>query len=146
MVETAFAVDAAFVKWQRPPSAREQMVQEGGGSCRWASVWANASVLGVMTKRISWATWQAAELTGFHANSITLSCDVSERLGAHSIEFFSVASEEQGSEWVGQFDLGATFGLTPDATWMRREHSALRTAHRTGKPFTGLDDSFLIKP
>jgi hypothetical protein len=50
----------------------------------------------------------------YHAsfvNSITFSHDIAGKLGGY-VEFFSEASAERGSRWVGTVDFGLTYGLT----------------------------------
>lgn len=51
---------------------------------------------------------------GYHAefiNSITFSHDIVGDLGGY-VEFWSLVSTEDNSEWVGSVDLGLTYGLT----------------------------------
>ena len=53
---------------------------------------------------------------GYHpefVNTITFGRDIVGQL-AGFVEFFSSVSSESGSEWVGTFDLGLTYMLTPD--------------------------------
>jgi hypothetical protein len=53
---------------------------------------------------------------GHHAefvNSITFGHHIARDMSAY-VEFFSAVSTERGSEWVGTFDFGFTYGLTPD--------------------------------
>ena len=44
-------------------------------------------------------------------NSITLARDIVGDLGGF-IEFYSIVSAENGSDWVGTFDFGFTYGIT----------------------------------
>ena len=46
-------------------------------------------------------------------NSITFSRDLTSRLGGY-VEFFSVHSYEDGTEWMAQADVGLTYALTDD--------------------------------
>lgn len=57
-----------------------------------------------------------ADGRGHHAewvNTITLSHDLTERLGAY-MEFFSAVSAERRAPWVGTFDVGFTYAVTSD--------------------------------
>jgi hypothetical protein len=46
-------------------------------------------------------------------NTITFSRDLTERLGGY-IEFVSVHSYENGTDWMAQIDLGFTYAINPD--------------------------------
>ena len=77
---------------------------------------------------------------GYHTdfvNSITLSCDLTDRLGGY-VEFFSVVSEEPGSAWQGQFDVGATFGLTADVQLDAGVNIGVTDSAPDWQPFVGV--------
>lgn len=138
--ETAFAV-MPFVKWPTASSALSNGKVEGGVILPLGISLGERFGLGVMTE-VDFLRDVAGGGTHLdYVNSITLSCDVSERLGAY-IEFFSVVSEEQGSEWVGQFDLGATFGLTPDVQLDAGVNIGVTDSAPDWQPFTGLTIRF----
>jgi hypothetical protein len=46
-------------------------------------------------------------------NTITFSHDIAGKLGGY-VEFFTEISTEDGSDWIGTFDCGLTYGLTDD--------------------------------
>ena len=53
---------------------------------------------------------------GHHAeivNTLTVGRAIIGDLGMY-VEFFSAVSTEDDSPWVGTFDMGFTYGLTPD--------------------------------
>lgn len=56
------------------------------------------------------------DLDGYHVefvNTLTVGHAIVGDLGMY-VEFFSAVSEEEDSPWVGTFDVGFTYGLTPD--------------------------------
>lgn len=48
-----------------------------------------------------------------YVHSITLGHDLIGKLGGY-LEFFSQVSAESRAEWIGTFDLGLTYGITPN--------------------------------
>ena len=59
---------------------------------------------------------QNANTHGYHpefVNSLTLGHTIVGRLEGY-VEFFSVVSADKSADWVGTFDVGLAYGLTPN--------------------------------
>ena len=110
--DTAFAV-MPFAKWPLPSSSLRNGKTEGG----------IIFILGFALP----AGWSSAVMTEFDfvsdgaggrdtewLNSITLSHDLTERLGGY-LECVVVTGDAPGFAWQGQFDLGLTYALGPNA-------------------------------
>lgn len=134
--ETAFGV-MPFVKWPTASSALSNGKVEGGVILPLSISLGDRFGLGMMTEvdflRDTFGGGQHLDFV----NSITLSCDVTDRLGVY-VEFFSVISKEAGSPWIGQFDLGATFGLTADVQLDAGVNIGVTESAPDWQPFAGL--------
>lgn len=100
-----------FAKWPTADSALGNGSVEGGLIVPLAVALPGEFGLGLMTE-VDFLRDQVGG--GHHAefvNSITVSRDLFGPVGAY-VEFFTVVSTENGSEWQGYFDLGLTFGFT----------------------------------
>ncbi len=97
--------------------------------------------MGLMTE----LDWLAdADGRGHHAewlNSITFSHDITERLGGY-VELVAVLSAESGAPWVGQFDCGLTFALTPDVQLDAGCNFGLTRSAPDAQPFVGISLRF----
>lgn len=81
---------------------------------------------------------------GYHAefvNTITLSRDLVGKLAGY-VEFFSAVSTERGSDWVGTFDCGLTYGLTDDIQLDAGVNIGVTDAADDWNPFVGLSWRF----
>ena len=74
-------------------------------------------------------------------NSITLSYDVTDRLGAY-IELFTVVGTAPGFDWQAQFDAGLTFGVTDDIQLDLGCNFGLTRSAPDFQPFAGLSIRF----
>lgn len=82
--------------------------------------------------------------TDYHAefvNSITLGADLVGELGGY-VEFWSLVSEERDSPWQGTFDLGLTYGLTPNIQLDGGVNIGLTRSAPDIQPFLGLSMRF----
>jgi len=138
--ETAFGV-MPFVKWPTASSALSNGKVEGGVILPLSISLGDRFGLGLMTEVDFLRDLFGGGRHMDFVNSITLSCDVTERLGAY-VEFFSAVSEELGSEWVGQFDLGATLGLTADVQLDAGINIGITESAPDWQPFVGLSVRF----
>lgn len=138
--ETAFGV-MPFVKWPTAKNTLGNGKIEGGVILPLSISLDDRFSLGLMAE----VDFLSDDVGGGHhtdyINSITLSCDVTERLSAY-VEFFTVISTEQGSDWVGQFDLGATYGLTPDVQFDAGVNIGVTESAPDWQPFVGVTVRF----
>ena len=138
--DTAFGV-MPFVKWPTAKSTLGNGYVEGGVILPLSISLGDRFGLGLMTE----VDFLRDDVGGGHhtdyVNSITLSCDVTERLGAY-VEFFSVISTERDSECVWQFDLGATYGLTPDVQFDAGVNIGVTENAPDWQPFVGVTVRF----
>ena len=74
-------------------------------------------------------------------NSITLSHDIVGDLGGY-VEFWSLASTEDDSEWVGTFDIGFTYGLTEDLQLDTGVNIGVTDSADDVNPFVGISWRF----
>lgn len=138
--ETAFGV-MPFVKW---PTAKDSLGNcnlEGGIIFPLAVNLGDRCGLGLMTE---FDFLRDSSGGGYHTdfvNSVTLSYDVTDKIGAY-VEFFSVISAEQGSDWQGQFDLGVTYGLTADVQLDTGINLGITDSAPDYQPFVGLTVRF----
>lgn len=138
--ETAFAV-MPFIKWPTASSALSNGKVEGGVILPLGISLGERFGLGLMTEVDFLRDPVGGGDQLDYVNSITLSCDVTEQLGLY-VEFFSVVSEATGSDLVGQFDLGATFGLTPDVQLDAGVNIGVTESAPDWQPFAGLTIRF----
>lgn len=96
------------------------------------------------------AQWQMGVMTefdfnldssgrGYHTefiNTITLSHDIAGDLAGYA-EFFSSASTEDESEWIGTVDLGLTYGITDDIQLDAGVNIGVTRAAEDINPFVG---------
>ena len=85
-----------------------------------------------------------ADGRGHHAewiNSITVSHDITARLGAY-VEFFSAVSADHGAPWIGTLDFGFTFAITADVHLDCGANLGLTRAADDVNPFVGLSWRF----
>ena len=138
--DTALAV-MPFVKWPTAKSTLGNGHVEGGVILPLSISLGERFGLGLMTE----VDFLRDDAGGGHhtdyVNSITISCDVTERLGAY-VEFFTVISTEQGSDWTGQFDLGATYGLTPNVQFDAGANIGVTRSAPDWQPFVGVTVRF----
>jgi hypothetical protein len=74
-------------------------------------------------------------------HSITLGHDIIGKLGAY-LEFFSQVSTETGSRWIGTFDLGLTYGFTPNLQLDAGINLGITDSADDLNPFIGLSFRF----
>ena len=137
---TALAV-MPFVKWPLSQSSLRNGKTEGGIIMPLSIGLGERFGLGLMTEVDFLQDSAGTEHHLDYVNSITVSCDVTEKFGAY-IEFFTVVSEEQGSDWVGQFDFGVTFGLTADVQLDAGMNIGVTDSAPDWQPFAGLTVRF----
>ena len=138
--ETAFAV-MPFVKWPTANSALGNGKTEGGVILPLSISLGDRFGLGLMTE---FDFLRDAVGAGHHTdyvNSITLSCDMTDKIGAY-VEFFSLISTEQGSDWQGQVDLGVTYGVTADVQLDAGINLGVTDSAPDYQPFVGLTARF----
>lgn len=81
---------------------------------------------------------------GYHTefiNTITFSHDIVGNLGGY-VEFFSLVSAEEDSDWVGTVDLGLTYGLTENVQLDAGVNIGVTKAADDLNPFVGLSWRF----
>jgi hypothetical protein len=81
-----------------------------------------------------------ASSSGYHAesiNTITVAHRIVGTLEAY-VEFFSNVSGERNSEWIGTFDLGATYKFTPNVQLDAGVNLGLTRSADDVNPFVGL--------
>jgi hypothetical protein len=74
-------------------------------------------------------------------NSITLSCDFTERIGGY-VEFVAVVGTAPGFAWQGQVDLGFTYALSPDVQLDAGCNFGVTESAPDYQPFLGLTVRF----
>ncbi len=74
-------------------------------------------------------------------NTITVSHDIIGNLGGF-LEFYSMVSTESGSEWVGTFDVGLTYGFTPNTQLDAGVHIGVTDSADDWNPFLGFSIRF----
>jgi len=74
-------------------------------------------------------------------NSITFGHQIIGELAGY-VEFFSAVSTERGSDWVGSFDFGFTYGLTPDIQLDAGLNVGVTRSAEDINPFLGLSWRF----
>jgi hypothetical protein len=74
-------------------------------------------------------------------NTITFSHDIAGRLAGY-MEFYSAVSTERGSDWVGTFDLGLTYGLTANVQLDGGVNVGVTKSADDVNPFLGLSWRF----
>ena len=138
--ETAFGV-MPFVKWPTAKGSLGNGNLEGGIIFPLAVNLGDRFGLGLMTE---FDFLRDSSGGGYHTdfvNSVTLSYDVTDKIGAY-VEFFSVISDEQGSDWQGQFDLGVTYGLTADVQLDTGINLGITDSAPDYQPFVGVTVRF----
>jgi hypothetical protein len=138
--ETAFGV-MPFVKWPTAKNSLSNGKTECGVILPLSISLGDRFGLGLMTE---FDFLHDAAGAGHHTdyvNSITLSCDLTDKIGAY-VEFYSVISTEQGSDWQGQVDLGVTYGMTADVQLDTGINLGVTDSAPDYQPFVGLTVRF----
>lgn len=93
---------------------------------------------------LQWNQMLNSSGSGYHAelvSSATVSRDILGDLGGY-VELFSLASAEQGSEWVATADAGLTYGITPNLQLDAGVNVGLTEAADDLNPFLGISARF----
>lgn len=93
--------------------------------------------LGLMTELDWFADDTGRRRRAAWINTVTLSRDLTKKLGGYA-EFFSSVTNERGAPWVGQFDLGLTYAVTPDVQLDAGCNFGLTRSAPDLQPFVGL--------
>jgi hypothetical protein len=137
---TAFGV-MGFVRWPLPASDLRSGRTEGGVIFPLAVSVADGWSIGAMTEvdaLASPAGGYAAQLV----NSITIGHALSERLGMYVEVLAAGGLGRRGSPWLGQLDVGWTYGLRDDIQLDCGANFGLTELAPTVRPFAGLSLRF----
>ena len=93
--------------------------------------------LGLMTEFDWLADTAGNDLHLEWVNSVTVSHDLGEHLGAY-LEFFSAIPEGSASDWVGQFDVGFTYAFSGDVQLDAGCNFGVTRHAPDAQPFAGL--------
>jgi hypothetical protein len=74
-------------------------------------------------------------------NTITLGHDLVGNLGGY-LEFYSLVSDDHDADWIGMFDIGLSYGLTPNIRFDLGVNIGLTEPADDLNPFAGLSFRF----
>jgi hypothetical protein len=136
---TAFGV-MGFIRWPLPASAFRVGRTEAGVIFPLAVSVADGWSLGAMTEVDVLASPDGGRDT-LLVNSITVGHDLTERLGMY-VEVLAAGGLGRGSRWLGQLDVGWTYGVRDDVQFDCGANFGLTALAPTVRPFAGLSVRF----
>ena len=125
-----------FVKWPTAHSSVGNGAYEGGVIFPFSINTSDRFGFVVMTEFDILQNEANDNYHGDFINSVTFGGDITEHIGGY-VEFFTVVSTEQDSEWQGQFDFGITYSFNEGARLDLGVNIGLTDSAPDWQPFFG---------